>query len=107
MAETLSELDEIRTQLTPILKELGVEKAILFGSTSRGTESRKSDIDLLIVVKTEQRFFDRYQHFEKIYPQLKGRSVDMLIYTPVELEKIGHRTFIRKIMREGKIIYEH
>jgi uncharacterized protein len=107
MAEKFSELAEIRAQITPILKELGVEKAILFGSMSRGTKSRKSDIDLLIVVETQERFFERYRRFEKIYLQLKGKTVDMLIYTPSELEKIGHRTFIRKILREGKIIYEH
>jgi uncharacterized protein len=107
MGEESRELEKIRTQLTPALRELGVEKAILFGSTSRGTGSRKSDIDLLLVVKTEDRFFDRYQKFEKIYPKLKGRSVDMLIYTPSELKKIEGRTFIRKILKEGKIIYEH
>jgi predicted nucleotidyltransferase len=107
MAKEFSELDEIRTQLTPTLRELGVGKAILFGSTSRGTRSRKSDIDLLLVVETEERFFDRYQHFEKIYAKLKGRSVDMLIYTPSELEQMGHRSFIRKILSEGKTIYEH
>ena len=102
-----SQVDEIRTQLTPTLKELGVGKAILFGSTSKGTESRKSDIDLLLVVETEERFFDRYRHFEEIYSKLKGRSVDMLIYTPSELERIAHRPFIRKILAEGKTIYEH
>ena len=102
-----SEVDEIRTQLTPTLRELGVGKAILFGSTSRGSKSRKSDIDLLLVVETEERFFDRYERFEDIYAKLKGRSVDMLIYTPSELERIAHRPFIRKILAEGKTIYEH
>ena len=32
--------------------------------------------------KTENRFIDRYPKFEKIYTELKGRSVDLLIYTP-------------------------
>jgi uncharacterized protein len=102
-----SEVDEIRTQLTPTLRELGVEKAMLFGSVSKGMQSRKSDIDLLLVVETKERFFDRYEHFEKIYAKLKGKSVDMLIYTPSELERIAHRPFIRKILAVGKTIYEH
>jgi len=102
-----AELEAIRVQLAPTLKEMGVDKAILFGSISRGTKSRKSDIDLLLVVETEERFFDRYRHFEKIYAQVKGRSVDMLIYTPSELERIAHRPFIRRILAEGKTIYEH
>jgi len=106
MADESREIDNIRTQLAPTLRELGVEKAVLFGSTSRGTRSRRSDIDLLLVVKTEDRFFDRYDKFEKIYTELKGRSVDMLIYTPSELDRIGHRPFIKQILSEGKTIYE-
>jgi predicted nucleotidyltransferase len=104
---SLSDLEEIRIQLSPVLKELHVLKAILFGSASRGTGTRKSDVDLLLVVETEERFFDRYPRFEKIFGLLKGRSVDMLIYTPAELERIAHRPFIRKILGEGQIIYEH
>lgn len=103
----LSEVDEVRAQLNPTLRELGVGKAILFGSISRGTKSRKSDVDILIVVETEERFFDRYRRFEEIYAKLKGWSVDMLIYTPSELERIAHRSFIRRILAEGITIYEH
>jgi predicted nucleotidyltransferase len=102
-----SEVDKVRTQLTPTLRELGVGKAILFGSISRGTKSRKSDIDILLVVETEERFFDRYRRFEEIYAKLKGWSVDMLIYTPSELKRMAHRPFIRRILAEGKTIYEH
>jgi uncharacterized protein len=102
-----AEFESIRTQITPTLRELRVGKAILFGSIPRGTKSRKSDVDILIVVETKERFFDRYQSFEDIYAKLKGRSVDMLIYTPSELERIAHRPFIRKILSEGKTIYEH
>jgi predicted nucleotidyltransferase len=102
-----SEADEIRTQLGPTLRKLGVDKAILFGSICRGTKSRKSDIDILLVVETKDRFFDRYRRVDEIYDKLKGRSVDMLIYTPSELERIAHRPFIRKILTEGKTIYEH
>jgi len=102
-----SEVDKVRTQLTPTLRELGVWKAILFGSISRGTKSRKSDIDILLVVETEERFFDRYRRFEEIYAKLKGWSVDMLIYTPSELKRMAHRPFIRRILAEGKTIYEH
>lgn len=102
-----SELNEIRIQLVPTLRKVGVDKAIVFGSLSRGAGSRKSDVDLLIVMETEDRFFDRYERFEEIYAKLKGRSVDILIYTPLELQRIAHRPFIGKILKEGKTIYEH
>ena len=100
-------LEEIRTLLEPTFKELGVGKAILFGSMSRGTDTRRSDIDLLIVVATEKRFFDRYQSFEEIFRFFKGRSVDLLIYTPEELDRIAHRRFIKMILTQGQTVYEH
>lgn len=102
-----AEIDEVKKQLTPTLRKLGVGKAILFGSVSKGTGSRKSDIDILLVVDTKERFFDRYRRFEGIYDELKGRSVDMLIYTPEELNQIAHRPFIKRILAEGQTIYEH
>jgi predicted nucleotidyltransferase len=43
----LLDLDEIRAQILPILREFRVAKAIVFGSVSRGPWSRKNDIDLI------------------------------------------------------------
>ena len=94
-------------RLKPILKKNNVEKAILFGSAARGAQTRKSDLDLLIVLKTDKRFFERYEDFEEIPDLLKGSSVDMLIYSPEELERISHRKFIKKILAEGQVVYEH
>ena len=100
-------LDEIRDLLYPIFQQTKVLRAILFGSTARGTKSKKSDIDLLILVESDKRFFDRYDDFNAIHDAFKGSAVDMLIYTPEELEKISRRKFIKKILSEGQIIYEH
>lgn len=100
------DLEELKIELAPLFRELGVSKAILFGSISRGTGTKRSDIDILVVRETDERFFDRYQAFEKIHSHLKGRSVDLLIYTPMELDRIGHRPFIKRILAEGQTIYE-
>lgn len=101
-------IEEINRRLKPIFKKNNVDKAILFGSGARGTQTRKSDLDLLIVLKTDKRFFDRYEDFEEIRDLLKGGGhVDMLIYSPEELERISHRKFIQTILAEGRIVYEH
>ena len=42
-----------------------------------------------------------------VYEIIPDRSIDILIYTPEELERISHRSFIKTIFREGKVIYEH
>ncbi len=105
----MKELDnkKIKDLLTPLFKKRNVEKAILFGSSVRGTMTKKSDLDLVIVLKTDRRFFDRYADFEEIHNLVKGYNVDMLIYSPDELERISHRKFIKTILSEGKVIYEH
>lgn len=100
-------IEKITERLTPIFMKNNVEKAILFGSSARGTQTRKSDLDLVIVLKTDKRFFDRYDDFEEIHNVVKGFSVDMLIYSPEELMRISHRKFIKTILSKGKVIYEH
>ena len=100
-------IKEISQRLKPIFEKNNVEKAIMFGSGARGTQTRKSDLDLMIVLRTDKRVFDRYGDFEEIHDLTKGSSVDMLIYSPEELGNISHRKFIQTILAEGKIIYEH
>lgn len=101
-----SELAEIAHLLAPFFAETNTRKAIAFGSVAKGSQTKRSDLDLIIVTDTEKRFFDRYDTYERIHSLIPTRSVEMLIYTPAELKKISHRTFIRQILDEGKIIYE-
>ena len=101
-----TDLDRIKALLSPVFLEKGVKKVMLFGSCAQDSASRRSDLDLMILMETKRRFFDRYEQFEKIYDIIKDRAVDLLIYTPEELEAIAHRPFIRRILDEGQTIYE-
>ena len=60
----------------------------------------------MIIMNTSKRFFERYDQFDEIYNTFKGYAIDLLIYTPEELNRIAHRPFIRQILTEGRIIYE-
>ena len=102
-----AEFERLRKLLTPVFIRTGAVKAVLFGSFAKGKETRKSDLDVMIVQETDKRFFDRYEEFSEIYNLLKDREVDLLIYTPGELESISHRAFIKKILAEGRTLYEH
>lgn len=101
------DLEELESLLKPVFKKRGVTKVLLFGSSARDTETRKSDVDLFIIMDTDKRFFDRYDDFDEIHDLINDRGVDMLIYTESELKKISHRKFIRNVLAEGKTIYEH
>ena len=100
------EIERIKKLLLPVFMESKTKKAYLFGSFSKGTQTRKSDVDLMIITETDKRFFDRYDDYEKIQQILFDRSVDMLIYTSDEIAKISYRFFIKRILEEGEIIYE-
>ena len=100
-------VDNLKKTLAPLFKRQGVLKAVVFGSFARKTESRKSDLDLMIIVPTKDRFFERYESFNEIYELIKGPAIDMLIYTPEEFNNISHRSFIQRVLKEGSTIYEH
>jgi predicted nucleotidyltransferase len=100
------EIERIKKLLLPAFMRSKTKKAYLFGSFSKGTQTRKSDVDLMIITETDKRFFDRYNDYEAIQELLPDRSVDMLIYTADEVSKISHRLFIKRILEKGEIIYE-
>ena len=102
-----NDFEKLKTLLEPVFKRNRVSRVLLFGSGARDTETRKSDLDLFIVMDTDKRFFDRYDYFDEIHDLINDRGVDMLIYTESELKKISHRKFIRNVLAEGKTIYEH
>ena len=101
-----SEVRKIGEMLSPVFIENKVKKVILFGSFSRSSQTRRSDLDLMIITETNKRFFDRYEQFDEIHDLINDRAVDMLIYTDRELSSISHRPFIKRILSEGETIYE-
>jgi predicted nucleotidyltransferase len=101
-------VNELKESLTEIFRKYKLEKVTLFGSLSQGTGSKKSDLDLLAIQETELSFFERLDGILKeIQLIVPYWGVDLLIYTPVELEKIQHRPFIKNILETGIVIYEH
>jgi len=100
-------IDQLRERFLPILKRYRIIKAILFGSAARGEASRHSDVDLILVQRTRQRFLERYDGLlHDLNLALPETAVDLLIYTPEELERLGERGFVAQALREGKVIYE-
>ena len=106
MGDTPS-IDEIRRALEPALKKGGASRAIVFGSYARGEAHGYSDLDLIIVFDTAKRFFDRHSDFAGIR-HVWHTGLDMLIYTPAELEQMlaERRAFVEIALEEGIVIYE-
>ena len=98
----LKELDRI----IPLFKKLGASKVILFGSLVSGDIGTKSDIDLVVIKDTNERFFDRLNEFYKCYTP--SVAVDILCYTPQEFKDMAemNNSFMRNVIKKGKVLYE-
>jgi len=84
------------------------EKIILFGSYAYGNPRRDSDIDLLIIKETNERFIDRWVTVRRILSDptcLVG--LDTIVITPSELSErlaMGDQV-VEEIVEKGKLLY--
>ncbi len=88
------------------LKKPDVEKIILFGSLARGEKDKYSDIDIVVIKETKERFIKRILDIESLVDL--PIHVDVFVYTPSEFDimlKMGN-PFIENVVKEGKTIYE-
>lgn len=98
------ELQREMVRLVEAAAAMGVQRVVLFGSSSRGTAGLLSDLDLLIVWDTPLDFVARTV---ELYRRLQPRvAVDLLVYTPAEMERMAHTPFVRRALAEGKVLYE-
>jgi hypothetical protein len=78
-----------------------------FRVSSKRTGTLRSNLDLIVVLPTKKRFLDRYDDLlSELTLAVPGRDVDLLVYTPEELQRIAERPFIRQALQQGVTIYE-
>ncbi|MBU0569328.1 nucleotidyltransferase domain-containing protein [Patescibacteria group bacterium] len=85
------------------------EKIILYGSAIHGKTHEWSDLDLVLVKKTNKRFYDRIGDVLLLLYSLKSETpVDVLVYTPEEYKRMsGESWFIgEEVNKKGKILYQ-
>lgn len=103
-----SPLDEANLLAKEITRNYKPEKIILFGSAARGDYHLNSDIDLLVIKKSDKKKAYRIKEvFESLRKVKRTYPLDPIVYTPDEIEErlaLGDY-FIKRIMNEGKILY--
>ncbi|NVM56581.1 MAG: nucleotidyltransferase domain-containing protein [Desulfobacterales bacterium] len=108
MAETKAVKDTIQKILDKLVTGYAPEKVILFGSHAFGNPRPDSDIDLLIIKDTSERFIDRWVTVQRILSDRTRRiGLETIVLTPQEISRrlaIGDQ-FIAEIMEEGKVLY--
>ena len=69
---------------------------MVFGSRARGTATKKSDLDLMVVYQTEQPPLQRIGDLLQLLSDCPW-PLEVLAYTPEELSNMLNRPFIKKI----------
>lgn len=89
-----------------IVSAVHPEKIILFGSYAYGTPTKDSDLDLLVILPTEEPMHSRVTRIRKLVRDINIPK-DIIVYTPQEVEKWkdASAAFITSIIKKGKVIY--
>lgn len=98
----------IQEMVERLVKQYAPQKVVLFGSYAYGRAHSDSDIDLLIIKETPERFLDRWITVRRILsdPQRKV-GLDILVLTPREISERLARgdQFVAEIVKMGKVLY--
>ena len=97
ISETVKKLEQA-TVLSNLKKYFAGRNDVLnvfvFGSFARGTNTKNSDLDLIIIKNTEERFLERYKSFRDLDDNI-GLPIDVLVYTEKEWADVRERKFFK------------
>lgn len=68
---------EIQDKITPTLRQYGIARAQIFGSVARGSDTPKSDVDLLISLGKPMGLIE-YVRMKRELEQVLNRKVDIV-----------------------------
>ena len=90
-----------------IIKRFNPEKIILFGSYAYGKPTMDSDIDLMIVMDTDEKPHKRAVLIRKALKDI-GIPKDIIVKTPEEFKRFKDivGTVIYPVAHKGKLLYE-
>lgn len=89
-----------------IIQDYNPEKIILFGSLARGDYHEFSDIDMVVIKKTEKRFLERLG--DVLMLNNTEMNLECFVYTPEEFATMikEENPFIEEVLNSGVVLYE-
>jgi predicted nucleotidyltransferase len=105
---------EVISKIVQCLTSLNVYKIILFGSYANNTATEDSDIDLVVILDTEEfaktikERLDRKQPINKSIREIrKNFAMDIIVYSRGEFEYLDKKEsgFVKEIKNTGIEIY--
>jgi predicted nucleotidyltransferase len=86
-------VEEIQNRSAPVLREHGVRRAGIFGSTARGEARPDSDLDLLVEFEEGRSLLDLVD-LRLVLEDLLGREADVVTYASL------HPQLRKKVLEE-------
>jgi predicted nucleotidyltransferase len=89
------------------VREYQPQRIVVFGSFARDDTHEGSDLDLIVVKETDERFFRRIGRVRDACQDV-GVDVQPFVYTPEELEGMlaAGNSFLETALAEGIVAYE-
>ena len=102
---TQTQQNTIDSIVKQIIANYKPEKIILFGSAATGDMGPDSDIDVVVIKNTHERFYDRMSTVRGAI-QANG-PLDILVYTPQEYAILTDESWFvgEEIAKKGKTVY--
>ena len=80
-----------------------VELVVLFGSYAAGRRDLFTDLDLLVVMESQEDFVHRAAN---IRSRLRlGVDCDLMVYTPEEFARMRDHGFVKRALETGRVLY--
>ena len=98
---------ELKRLVDMLIRNYSPEKIILFGSLANDKVHEWSDIDLVIIKETKERFIERLHKVHLMTAPNVG--VNFIVYTPSEVREMieqNHYFLMDEILKKGKVLYE-
>ena len=94
-------VDVLRSALAPLAAQ--IDQAFVYGSVAKGTDTSKSDIDLMVICEGVA-YAELFAALEPATNRLK-RTVNPTVYSQMELDKRNHRgnAFVRRVLAQPKL----
>lgn len=108
-------MEAIISDIVNNLKKLDTKYIILFGSYASETYTDESDIDLIVILDSneipdtyEKRMANKLMVRNCIYELSRKKAIDLVVYTEAEYDLIKNNktSFYNEISESGKILYE-
>jgi predicted nucleotidyltransferase len=90
-----------------IVEKFQPYKVVLFGSYAYGTPGLSSDVDLLVVMDSEEPMAQRIRRVAEV-AKVRFLPMDVIVRTPAEMaERLAKGDFfIAEILEKGRVLYQ-